>query len=882
MERVYANVQKMMKSIIEEPETSHYYIIGPESTCLLFVDSILDTFNSLSNSNTDLFAPLVKRFADLRENLMFLESFFVSMEFLSNDNILRSDYYLLIYAVAVVDRAACVVYSSLVGETDAEMVERINSRFSDLNVNPDLSRALRSSTSLIPRERFSELDPTNGLLVLLDSLAGSAGSMDSPARKVFDELKSFSNFLTNLPTRLKNEKLDYLTMSIVSITSKALIIMNLRYREKVQATNDDVNGLLFNLVDEIRYVKMRARAREFKPYNTSMTNGLGFLDNFLGKLKELLRCGTEDIALKDQFRRVYVEFDNLRVFMSQNKDLIDVNEVLQGPWRHIVSLAYQAEYDIDLFLVKSVGDMYIMSSIATILEQIDLFKSELQAQHDKLTFVIGARIVVRTSHVSSKDELRYLIVVDDFWDVQAWDLLNRIALVTNNCSRIDITSRLTNVATLSNKVHNLRPLADADSWELLQQKLFGLERCPPELSHVGQQIAKSCKGLPLGVSVTSGLLSIMDNELDKWIEVAGSLNSLILSDQEVRCDILELSYQHLPDREIPVRQLKWLWMAEGFIQNLDSRCLDDVAEDYLMDLIGRSLIIPSKERSQGGVKTCHIHDLLRDFCLTKAEEDRLLSVICTEDFSYYSKVYDQLRLSISYDVSYVVQPNPDWCNIRSLLYTSQVASVTRDVSFVTINSLLLRVLDLGYVICESIEGIESLIHLRYLAVQARITTIPSSISNLWNLQTFLFTAEIGDSKDDIVKLKHIHTDYGATFCLRNGTRSNSFEQHTLETLSTPSLSFGEDTENLLRGLPNLRKLRCIYLDSFDDSEKCNRFPVLEFLHQLMSLKHVQHSRHEGARKCVSGKVLGGGVNPLDERLTGEEEEEEGGGGGEIW
>ncbi|KAL8199563.1 hypothetical protein R6Q57_013131 [Mikania cordata] len=44
-------------------------------------------------------------------------------------------------------------------------------------------------------------------------------------------------------------------------------------------------------------------------------------------------------------------------------------------------------------------------------------------------------------------------------------------------------------------------------------------------------------------------------------------------------------------------------------------------EDYLMDLLGRSLVMLSKRSDDGQIKACHVHDLLRSLCMWKAMEE---------------------------------------------------------------------------------------------------------------------------------------------------------------------------------------------------------------------------------------------------------------------
>ena len=96
----------------------------------------------------------------------------------------------------------------------------------------------------------------------------------------------------------------------------------------------------------------------------------------------------------------------------------------------------------------------------------------------------------------------------------------------------------------------------------------------------------------------------------------GHVNWYLAQNKSFCRDILALSYNHLSqhlkpcflyfgiypkDFEIPVMQL---------IQQIGSRNMEDVAEDYLEELIDQSLIQIATKRLDGGVKTCHIHDLL--------------------------------------------------------------------------------------------------------------------------------------------------------------------------------------------------------------------------------------------------------------------------------
>ncbi|KAL3500752.1 hypothetical protein ACH5RR_039845 [Cinchona calisaya] len=477
---------------------------------------------------------------------------------------------------------------------------------------------------------------------------------------------------------------------------------------------------------------------------------------------------------------------------------------------------------------------------------------------------------------------RYLIVLDDLWSIEAWDDLETSLPNDRNGSRILITSRLPDVASkvkYDSTPHPLRLLSDDESWQLLVMKLFQTEDCPDELAEIGKQIAKSCKGLPLAVVAISGLLSRTERRKELWNDVAESLSSRIADDPKTRCmDILEISYKHLPnylkscflyigafpeDQEIPVWKLTCLWIAEGFIQNAEAKSLEDMAEEYLKDLIGRSLITASKRRSNGEVKTCRIHDMMRAMCLGRCKEENFLEVVSGydrhfdssfEDLDYgvdssYSNAsssitYETLRLCICSKRNHLVMLRPSGPLVRSLLFFATSDTYPRcpyNISFIPQNYKLLRVLDIEHInIGNSFPiGVEDLLHLRYLAICGDIDSIPASVANLWNLQTLLVKGLKGkvvlpSSIWGMAKLRHLHVNNHAVFSLQDDETADHFQLHSLVTLSTPFL-YGNDTEKVMRMLFKLRKLRCVFSQSQGDAENQYEFPILNFLMELESL-----------------------------------------------
>nr|XP_016481349.1 PREDICTED: putative disease resistance protein At1g50180 [Nicotiana tabacum] len=254
---------------------------------------------------------------------------------------------------------------------------------------------------------------------------------------------------------------------------------------------------------------------------------------------------------------------------------------------------------------------------------------------------------------------RYLIVLDDIWTKEAWDLLARSFPDNDKSSRLLLTSRIKEVALHADAhtiPYELKVLNEEESWELFLKKSFPEEReCPEDLVDVGKEILEKCDGLPLAITVIGGLLAGKKKQRSEWERVKRNLSSHLAGSQTYGVSaILALSYHDLPpdlkscflylgllrkDRDISVQQLKHLWIAHGLIhQNLgEQQRLEDIAEDYLDELIGRNMVQVILVRADDRVRSCRLHDLLRDFCIMKAKEEIFLINLDTMSFTVHSR-----------------------------------------------------------------------------------------------------------------------------------------------------------------------------------------------------------------------------------------------------
>ncbi|XP_071919000.1 putative late blight resistance protein homolog R1B-17 [Coffea arabica] len=362
--------------------------------------------------------------------------------------------------------------------------------------------------------------------------------------------------------------------------------------------------------------------------------------------------------------------------------------------------------------------------------------------------------------------------------------------------------------------------------------------CPNELLKAGMEIAKNCRGLPLSVVTIAGLLERTEKQQASWKSILESLSARLIDDPQTQCmDIIQLSYMHLPnylkacllyfgsfleDEDIPVSKLIRLWIAEGFIRQTVVCSLENLAENYLTDLIGRSMIAVAKKGPKGRVKSCCLHDMIRDFCLSKAKEENFFQVITRYDEPFTS--FDDFDCGADFIDHYPPKP-------------------TSDISFIPHHFKLLRVLDLE---CINMgisfpPGIELLVQLRYLAVSGDIDFIPPSISNLRKLESFIVKGLKGkvvlpDSIWSMERLRHLHVNTHVDFNFQDDKPGNSLKLVNLVSFSLPSIARGKAANMILRRMPNLSKFECIYLESWDAYTNYNRFRVLDLLIHLESLK----------------------------------------------
>ncbi|CAL5394932.1 unnamed protein product [Camellia sinensis] len=351
---------------------------------------------------------------------------------------------------------------------------------------------------------------------------------------------------------------------------------------------------------------------------------------------------------------------------------------------------------------------------------------------------------------------RYEIVFDDVWRTDFWRFIKHALPKNSKGSRVIITTRNKEVASFCKEssldyVYEIQPLPENEAWRLFCMKAFQWDFggvCPSELEKVSREIVRKCEGLPLAIVAISGLLSTKIRVVSEWQKFYDSLGSELERNPNLTSikKIVLLSYHNLPyflkpcflyfsiipeDYSINCGRLVRLWMAEGFIEEQKGKTLEEVAEEYLIELILRNLVQVSSTKIDGRVKNCRIHDVVREIILSKSEELSFCHVLADEDSSLNNQ---SRRLSMHMkNIMDKVQESTHISRIRSFFLFAVGELPNKSwLGELAANFKLLKVLDLQDAPLDQLhEEVGNLLHLRYLSVK----TIPKSIGKLQNLQT---------------------------------------------------------------------------------------------------------------------------------------------------
>lgn len=76
------------------------------------------------------------------------------------------------------------------------------------------------------------------------------------------------------------------------------------------------------------------------------------------------------------------------------------------------------------------------------------------------------------------------------------------------------------------------------------------------------------------------------------------------------------------------------------------KSLEEVASEFVKDLVNRNLILIGKMSSRGLIKSCRIHDLIRDLCVKEGKKEKSFHVINKYILQLPEGLQNQHRVSV--------------------------------------------------------------------------------------------------------------------------------------------------------------------------------------------------------------------------------------------
>jgi hypothetical protein len=445
---------------------------------------------------------------------------------------------------------------------------------------------------------------------------------------------------------------------------------------------------------------------------------------------------------------------------------------------------------------------------------------------------------------------RYLIVIDDIWDEDAWGTISH-ALFKNNLGSITITTTRSHdiakkcCSSDGDILYNMKPLDSVAAERLFFERLFGSEdKCPAHLVDVSYKILDKCGGVPLAIISISGLLASKPQTVDEWDRVHNSIGHGLEKSRDVdrMMQILSLSYFDLPyhlktcllyisvfpeDSVIDKRRLIRRWIAEGFIQEEHGHTRYDLGERCFNELINRNLIQGRDLNIYDEVTACQVHDTILDIIISKSEEENFVTVV---DDGYrvlgeHSKVR---RLSPQ-------AKGQDKVSTLALLDLSHVRSVTMfndSVETLWSKFRFLRVLDLDD--CKQVDNyhladIGNLFQLKYLGLRGtQVWELPEQIGKLQYLVYLAVDEEVEllpGGVGSMAALEELHcvgilnqsVDFTRELGQLKNLRNIQFFLGTNSSIAAAGSHYEEYIYNMLLSLSKLDRLQSM---SFYIERKC--------------------------------------------------------------
>ncbi|KAK5773245.1 disease resistance protein RGA2-like [Gossypium arboreum] len=380
------------------------------------------------------------------------------------------------------------------------------------------------------------------------------------------------------------------------------------------------------------------------------------------------------------------------------------------------------------------------------------------------------------------NDKKFLLVLDDVWNENQakWVELRNLLRSTDGFSpsKIIVTTRSLKVASIMSSIppYILKGLSLDDCLTLFTKWAFneGDER-HPNLTRIGEEIVKKCKGVPLALRTLGSLLFQKTDESD-WIYIRESDIWRLEQNENDILPELKLSYKHLPshlqrclaflslykkDEIYYSDKVIRLWMANGLLEYPNqNQEWEDVGKRYLNELLSRCLI--QKEKDFCLYFTFKMHDLVHDLVLDVSQKE------CKIVNSETETVDENVRHLLLCDEKLVEVPRVlrEMKNVKTIIIQdASKESKTIHESLINLcvsNFKYLRALELRDSPLTALpNSIGALKHLRDLdlAKCEGIRELPRSFYKLRSLQSLNLGGtglkQLPDSVQRLIELRHL-------------------------------------------------------------------------------------------------------------------------------
>ncbi|XP_047260162.1 putative disease resistance protein RGA3 [Capsicum annuum] len=404
---------------------------------------------------------------------------------------------------------------------------------------------------------------------------------------------------------------------------------------------------------------------------------------------------------------------------------------------------------------KEVMDAYPLRIWVSVMEGFDVVRiiraiiESISATNCKLTELWTLQSMLRCM-VEGKT---IIVVLDDFCteDYDDWEKLSA-PFEKSEKSKFIITTRNSKVGrVVGAEIFQLPVLLDEECYKILSERPF-VKNQLQNLKGFGIQLAKKCKGIALVAKIMGDLLQCLPDEEWEWI-LKCELWDLPQYKDFIIPVLLE-SYCSLPSHlkkcfcycslfppgyGFEMNSLVLLWLAEGLIQPVQNRRLEDLGKDYFNELVSRSFFNLADE-NHVQIKLYKIHEFTLNLALYVTS-----GIYKRVEGDFYSSLDKVRHLSVCHDSAHSsmnLKVFPSCERLKTfLLCPARNAFVCEQISDLLGKFKILRVLNLNSGgITEVPDKISDLKHLRYLNLaNNNISSLPLSLCELSWLQTLVLT-----------------------------------------------------------------------------------------------------------------------------------------------